>query len=126
MSTSRLYPGVPDDFEARIRILPPEEGGRKQPPYNGIRWDFRYALDKPACDYMYSDFYDPLTGNSWRELPLSLDEWLHARLSIFFEEARAFHQKKLRPGTSFYCVEGSHIVAEGTVTRITGLFEPRA
>ncbi|SHK69471.1 hypothetical protein [Hymenobacter psychrotolerans] len=123
----RVYKDLRDDFEARIRILTPEEGGRQLPPSNGMRWDFQYALDKPARCYMhlYPDFYDPTTNNSWRELPLPIDEWLYARLYFFSAEARAFHQQRIRCGTSFYCVEGSRIVAEGTVTRITGLFEER-
>ncbi|MBX0289354.1 hypothetical protein K3G63_02830 [Hymenobacter sp. HSC-4F20] len=120
----RLYSDYADDFEARVRLLRPEEGGRQLPPYNGIRWDFCYAHDQPMLRYMwlYPDFFDPGTGNSLRDgLPLPVDAWLHARIPIFLAAARPFHQPKLWPGTSFYYCEGSRVVAEGTVTRLTSL-----
>ena len=55
----RLYQ-VPDDFEAVIRIYSHEEGGRRTPPFNGIRWDFGYADDPPGSSiYMIMpDFFD--------------------------------------------------------------------
>ncbi|RSK44581.1 hypothetical protein [Hymenobacter perfusus] len=123
----RLYPEFSINFEACVRLLRPDEDGRQLPPYNGIRWDFSYAQDKPRVSYMwlYPDFFDPITGDSWREMPLPVDEWLHVRVAVILDEARPLHQSKIRAGTSFYYCEGSHIVAEGTVTRITGLFEPR-
>ncbi|MBG8553918.1 hypothetical protein [Hymenobacter guriensis] len=126
-SPYRLYPDFPIDFEARVRVLRPDEGGRQLPPYNGIRWDFSYAPVTSGVLHMmlYPDFYDPITGDSWREIPLPVDAWLHARVSVFSESARAFHQSRIRSGTSFYYCEGSRIVAEGTVTRLTGLLEPR-
>ncbi|RSK34499.1 hypothetical protein [Hymenobacter metallilatus] len=123
----RLHPEFPVDFEARVRILRADEGGRQQPPYNGIRWDFSYATATPRQFHMmlYPDFFDPITGNSWRELPVPVDEWLHVRVSVMLEHRRAFHQTRIRAGTSFYYCEGNRIVAEGTVTHIIGLFEPR-
>lgn len=64
--TFRLYPGVPDDFEARIRILAPEEGGRRSPARNGIRWDFAYADDAgtPELFMIWPDFRHA-EGDSW-------------------------------------------------------------
>ncbi|MCR5889829.1 hypothetical protein LRS06_19050 [Hymenobacter sp. J193] len=125
-SPYRLYADFAVDFEARVRVLQPDEGGRQLPPYNGIRWDFRYAQDDLKAIYrLYPDFFNPETGDSWPAGPLPVDEWLHARISIFSESARAFHQSRIRSGTSFYYCEGSRIVAEGTVTRLTGLLELR-
>jgi hypothetical protein len=124
----RLYNHLPDEFEARIRILTFEEGGRFTPAYNGIRWDFRYAQGEYSkqCFMLYPDFYDPDTGHSFGNVPLPANEWLYARLyGINPESQNRIHQQMARPGTSFYCCEGATIVAEGTVTRITGLFEPR-
>ena len=104
----RLYSDFPIDFEARVRVLRPDESGRQLPPYNGIRWDLSYAQDKPRRLYMwlYPDFFDPMTGDSWREMPLPVDEWLHARVSVLSEHMRAFHQARIRAGTSFYYCEG--------------------
>ncbi|WP_133272846.1 hypothetical protein [Hymenobacter radiodurans] len=125
----RLYDHLPDELEARIRILTPEEGGRTVPAYNGIRWDFRYAQGEYAKHHfmLYPDFYDPVTGASFRDEWLPVNEWLYARMYGINSKLRSsIHQKMARPGTSFYCCEGARIVAEGTITRITGLFEPRA
>jgi hypothetical protein len=129
LSATRLYDHLADEFEARIRIFPPEEGGRSTPALNGIRWDFRYAQGEYAKQYfmLYPDFYDPITGASFQGVLLPTNEWLYARMHCLNPEIRSnIHQKMVRPGTSFYCCEGAKIVAEGTITRITGLFEPRA
>jgi hypothetical protein len=96
----RLYEDLRDDFEARIRILTPEEGGRKLPTYNGIRWNFRYATanNNKHCFPIYPDFYYPATGDSWREeLPLPVNEWLFARMyNIESEHGRGVHQNFMR------------------------------
>jgi hypothetical protein len=49
-----------DDFEAMIRILPEEEGGRHTRPRNGIRWDICYAGDDPKDGIwmVWPDFLD--------------------------------------------------------------------
>jgi hypothetical protein len=127
-TTYHLFEDSLDDFEARIRILTNEEGGRYSWTYNGIRWDFRYAFDPKKLTYwlLYPDFYDADGSSFPRDHPLPAGEWLYARMYYFgTKEGRKFQQERVRPGTGFYCVEGSTIVAEGTVTRITGLFEDR-
>ena len=125
----RLYEGLLDVFEARIRILLPDEGGRKLPPYNGVRWNFRYAMGEESRHFypLYPDFYRPETGESWQKLlPLPVNEWLFARMYCIDNASRIqVHQMFVRPGTVFYGCEGSRIIAEGTVTRLTGLFEDR-
>lgn len=128
---TRLYAHLTDDFEARIRILSPNEGGRSTPAYNGIRWDFHYAQGEYAQGLLLfmlrPDFYDPASGASFRDIPLRVDEWLFARMYSVNSKIRShIHQKMVRPGTAFYCCEGPMIVAEGTVTRITGLFGAQA
>lgn len=128
-SATRLYDHLTDDFEARIRILPPEEGGRSTPALNGIRWDFRYAQGEHAEKHfmIYPDFYDSATGASLQDEWLPTNEWLCARMYILNHEIKDHtHQKMVRPGTSFYCCEGPTIVAEETVMRITGLFDAQA
>ena len=122
-----LYPDDIADFEARIRILTTEEGGKYRWTYNGIRWDFRYAFDPKKLVYwmLYPDFYDANGSSFPPDYPVPAGEWLYARMYCFSLTGRELHQELIRPGTSFYCVEGNRIVAEGTVTRITGLFEAR-
>jgi len=40
------------DFEARLRFLSPEEGGRKTPVRQGYRADFRYLDDPTGTAWM--------------------------------------------------------------------------
>ena len=119
---------VPDDFEAAIRIFSSEEGGRIRPPFNGVRWDFAYAEDPPAKELfmIHPDFHDE-NGDSLptdNALPIGVE--LRARMVVIIDEAREkIHRLRIREGVKFYCHEGSRRVAEGRVTRITGLFVER-
>lgn len=117
------------DFEAVIRLYPKAEGGRRTPAFNGTRWDFAYADDPvpPGSLYMiWPDFVGP-DGRSLppdRGLPVGAD--LPARMWVFADEMRAeVHRARVAPGVRFYCHEGPRRMAEGVVTRITGLFTPR-
>lgn len=122
----RLYPH--DDFEARIRIFSNAEGGRRSPVFNGIRWDFAYAEQYLADTrfMIWPDFLDE-TGNSRAsDDPLPVGEELLARMMIVVDEMREqVHRARLAPGVRFFCHEGGQRVAEGVVTRVTGLCEPR-
>jgi len=124
---NRLYQ-VPDDFEATIRIYSRAEGGRVSPPFNGIRWDFGYADDPPGSSiYMiYPDFFDE-NGNSLpTDVRLRVGVELRARMTVLSDNMRAeVHRSRIKEGLKFFCHEGNHRVAEGHVTRITGLFDER-
>lgn len=124
----RLY-AIPDDFEATIRTLTEAEGGRKTPPFNGIRWDFSYASDD-SSDQLYMiwpDFYGPSGDSLPTDSPLPLGVELHARMTVVVDEMREqVHRSRIRPGVEFYCHEGPHRVAVGRVTRVTGLPIARA
>ena len=113
--TFRLYPGVPDDFEARIRILAPEEGGRRSPARNGIRWDFAYADDAgaPELFMIWPDFRHAEGDSCATELPVG--EPLLAGLTVVNEVLRAgLHRERIRPGVRFHCHEGPRVVAVGS------------
>ncbi|KAF1054527.1 MAG: hypothetical protein GAK43_00810 [Stenotrophomonas maltophilia] len=124
---NRLYP-LADDFEARIRLYRAEEGGRRQPAVNGIRWDFAYADDTALTLYMiWPDFCDALGDSLPRDQPLPVGVELRAWMTVVNDEMRCtLHRQRLAPGTRFYCHEGPHRVAEGRITRLTGLFDPRS
>jgi translation elongation factor EF-Tu-like GTPase len=117
-----------DDFEAEIRILRFDEGGRRTAPFNGIRWDFNYAFELPTANlYMiWPDFFDALGVSRSYDRPLPIDVALPARMTIVVEAMRtAVHQKQIEVGTHFYCCEGPQRVAEGRVTKITGLHQQK-
>jgi len=116
-----------DDFEAVIRIFTPEEGGRRSPPANGIRWDFAYVDESPDVLYMIWPDFIAADGSSLPSDPLlPINVELTARMTIVNDAGRtAVHRGRIAPGLKFYCHEGPRRVAEGVVTRITGLFAPR-
>ena len=123
----RLYPH--DDFEATIRIYGATEGGRRTPAFNGIRWDFAYADDQPpvALYMIWPDFYAGPSGQHLpADQPLPVGIELSARMFVLMDEMRPeVHRERITPGVRFFCHEGSRRVAEGVVTRVTGLFTPR-
>jgi hypothetical protein len=118
-----------DDFEAVIRIYSAAEGGRSSPAFNSIRWDFAYAdqqHDDALC-MIWPDFLDAEGNSRLTDLPLPTGEELPARMVIVVDEMRErVHRSRIAPGVRFFCHEGRQRVAEGVVTRITGLFKPRA
>jgi hypothetical protein len=122
----RLYPC--DDFEATIRVYSAEEGGRRTPVYNGIRWDFAFAEDNPP-DTLYMiwpDFFAAGGRSLPTDQPLPVGVELSARMGVVMDEMRSVaHRDRIAPGVRFFCHEGRRRVAEGVVTRITGLFTPR-
>lgn len=118
----------PADFEATISILSTEAGGRINPPFNGIRWDFAYAADRDTDSLfmIWPDFFDQSGDSLPTDQPLPIGVDLPARMTIVVDEMRAeVHRHRIAVGTQFYCHEGRKRVAVGTVTKITGLFTER-
>ena len=76
---------------------------------------------------IYPDFYDERGDSLPTDRPLPLGIELQARMVVFNDELRTtLHRSRVTEGTLFYCHEGSKRVAEGRVTRITGLLAERA
>jgi hypothetical protein len=124
---TRLY-SIPDDFEAIIRILTSEEGGRLTPPFNGVRWDLSYAEDRPEDGLwmIWPDFFNLSNDSLPTDAPLPIGVELRARMTVLVDEMRkSVHRERVQVGTSFYCHEGSRRVAVGRVTKITGLLDER-
>lgn len=112
------------DFEAVIRITCEADGGRKTPPFNGVRWDFSYAEDDVFNQvYMiWPDFLSPSGRSLPTDAPLPVGVDIPARMKILDDQLREkIHRARISPGVTFYCHEGSRRVAFGRVTRITGL-----
>lgn len=118
-----------DDFEATIRILRKNEGGRQTPPRNGIRWDICYSGDDPkeTLWMVWPDFLDQAGESRPETEELPVDVPLRAKMLVLRDELRAeIHREKAKVGVRFYCHEGPRRVAEGVITKITHLFDERA
>ena len=119
---------VADDFEALIRIYSTAEGGRVSPAFNGVRWAFTYAENQPEDEIydVFPDFFEENGDSLPTNKPLPVGRELPARMVVVSDEMRAkLHRTRIREGVRFFCQEGRKRVAEGRVTRITGLFNER-
>lgn len=124
---TNLYLREPD-FEAEIAILTEEQGGRKMPPFNYIRWDFGYAEDNPlepkrnldAQIYMiWPNFLDDDGTPIEKGIPLI--GTYNARMHILVREMMDYHRKRILVGLKFNCHEGARIVARGVVTKLRAI-----
>ena|SRR5687767_11097311 len=117
-----------DHFEATIRILREDEGGRRTPSRNGIRWDLCYADDDPKDTLwmVWPDFLDQSGESRSEEEELPVDVPLPVKMFVLSETLHAeVHRRKAKVDARFYCHEGPKRVAEGVITKITHLFDER-
>lgn len=109
---------VPPDFEAVIRLFSTEEGGRRTPAFNGVRWDFDYKNNsRDLGSYMIWPEFLEETGESWpKDVPLPIGVEIRALMYILDDELReSAHRERLLPGVQFWVIEGSRRVGEGWV-----------
>jgi len=118
----QLY-GRNADFEAEITVLTAEQGGRKQLPDNGIRWDFAYPEDRPTDQiYMIHPYF-----LDDKRIPLPKGQKVFgtkiALMFILSERMIGYHRGKVFVGMPFQCREGRRVVALGKVTSLHALGE---
>lgn len=118
-------PRFPHDFEADLRFLSPEEGGRQGPVFQGYPPDMRYDGDTDAL-WMVRPIFLAADGTI---IPgdVPIRGKVSARMYIVVDEMRTtVHRQRLREGIKFFLHEGSHVVAEGVVTKIAALHQDRS
>jgi hypothetical protein len=109
------------DFEAEIRFLSKEEGGRESLPFQGYRCDLKYKEQEEKFVWMIWPAFLDEEGN---ELPQGqlVKQKSKANMYIINQELRkTVHQGKIREGVLFHLGKGQKIVADGKVTRILNL-----
>jgi len=110
----------PEDFKVKYRFYSESEGGRKQPPIQGLRSDFWYENENHTVKGIFMIW--PEFENENGELIESgivLNEGI-ARMWIINDDLRAYHQDRIRRGTKGYFMEGVRI-GECEVIEIIGL-----
>ena len=118
--------GRSPDFEVAYRFYKLEEGGRKDPPRQHVRWDFLYSGDDPAKDGI-SMVWPEFISEAGAVLPEGEVPYEgRARMFIVNPERVEFHRARITAGVRGYFVEGSHRIAECTVTNVLGLASPGA
>jgi len=94
--------GRAPDFRVTYRLFTAEEGGRKTPAYQHIRWDFRYE-DTKASWMIWPEFLDP-DGKMVPNGPFSPVG--QADMFIINPESLESHRPHVRPGQRGYFWEG--------------------
>lgn len=107
------------DFQVTYRLFSAEEGGRKIPASQGIRWDIRYAEDGGPHNWMvYPEFIDPdgFVVPNGPFAPVG-----RANMFILNPDLRTKHRQLIHPGTRGYFMEGSRRIGVWEVVQILGL-----
>jgi hypothetical protein len=120
-----MYNRAPD-FEAEVRFLTSEEGGRTGrygPVRQGYRCDIHWDDDSSDLLWMIWPLFLDVSG---QELPKGavIPPLSRAHFYIANDELkRTVHHQWLREGTLFHLSEGAHRVAACRVTKILSLHE---
>mgnify|MGYP001558373959 CR=1 FL=1 len=114
------------DFEAEVRFLTADEGGRQGPAMQGYRPDIHYDDDETDQLWMiWPRFIDDI-GQELQKGAV-IPSLARAHFYIINTELRStVHRARLREGVRFHICEGQHRVAACRVTKILSLHEDAA
>ncbi|GGG69673.1 hypothetical protein [Paenibacillus radicis (ex Gao et al. 2016)] len=114
----------PPDFRIRYRIHSEEEGGRKNPVFQGLRCDFAYDLDdisETSIFAIHPEFEDGY-GNIILDRNLPVPKQGTANMWILIPEMRReVHIHRINVGVVGYFMEGPRRVGQVEVIEIIGL-----
>ncbi|MFC6224476.1 hypothetical protein ACFP2F_14590 [Hymenobacter artigasi] len=115
--------GLVPDFRINYMLFSPEEGGRKTPHYQGIRWDFSYeneTIGKPNQVFL---IWPEFISDSSEILPENEAMPKHGLADMFIVNPafRAFHAQHIKVGMRGYFREGSSKIALCEVVEIFAL-----
>ncbi|GAA4369882.1 hypothetical protein GCM10023185_43910 [Hymenobacter saemangeumensis] len=112
--------GLPPDFRVSYSLFSPEEGGRKRPHYQHIRWDFSYEAiaTRNLLFMIWPEFITP-AGDM---LPEGVPMPQHGLADMFIisPHHREFHTRHIHRGLRGYLHEG-HRVGVCEVVEVLGL-----
>ena len=116
---------LPPDFQVRYRIYSAEEGGRKTPHFQHIRWDFAYEdeeISPPNKIFMIlPEFIEP-SGAVLPEGELIFSSGL-ANMYILNPAFRDFHGQHIRVGVKGYFREAGRRTGQCEVVEILALHQ---
>lgn len=123
MSGKKDYASIRYDFEARLRFLTKEEGGRQTSfVVQGYRPDFSYEDKVDELFMIWPVFVDEHGKPLEEDTEVFTDKPVNARMVIINEELRvSLHRSRIKEGVKFFVREAQRIVAEGVVTRVAEL-----
>jgi len=115
----------PPDFRVKYRLYSEEEGGRKNPTFQGLRCDFSYDGDdiqKTGIFAIHPEFEDEF-GNIILDKSLPVSNQGTACMWILFPEMRReVHVHRIVIGVIGYFMAGSRKMGQVEVIEILGLY----
>jgi len=111
----------PPEFEAEVRFLSPDEGGRRSPAVQGYRPDVHWDDDPSETLWM---IHPRFLASSGEELPdgTEIPQLCKAHFYLISTHVRhLLHQQWLHERARFQISEGRHCVAAGVVTKVSSL-----
>jgi len=115
--------GQPPDFIVEYLILTEEEGGRKTPPFQGVRWDFWYEHEENKDGWLFVIWPEFLeeSGRVITQMDKPVPTSGKAQMWIINDDMRKYHQGKIHVGMKANAHEGPRVVAKYVVTELAGL-----
>jgi hypothetical protein len=108
------------DFRVTYRLFTAEEGGRKMPAYQGIRWDFRYE-DKSIHTGIWMIWPEFLGLDGEVLPPGQIPDLGQANMFCVNKDSHTFHRQHIQPGVRGYFVEGARRMGVCEVVEVLGL-----
>jgi len=102
---------LPPDFRVTYSLFSAEEGGRKTPHFQHIRWDFSYEDEGIATRNQLFMIWPEFITPSGEMLPEGVPMPQHGLADMFMinPATRAFHCQYIRRGLRGYLHEGRRI-----------------
>lgn len=117
--------GLLPDFQVSYRLFSAEEGGRKTPHFQGIRWDFSYedeTIGKQKQVFLiWPEFVSDLGEMLPEDEPMPKQGL--ADMFIVNPAFRAFHSQHIKVGVRGYFREGFHKIGLCEVVEILALHQ---
>ncbi|MBJ6110214.1 hypothetical protein JAO73_14420 [Hymenobacter sp. BT523] len=116
---------LPPDFRVSYRIYSAEEGGRKKPHFQGIRWDFAYEdedISPPNQTFVIWPIFITPSGEMLPEGEPMPNSGL-ADMYILNSAFREFHSQHIKLGTRGYFREGGLNIGPCEVVEVLALHQ---
>ena len=117
--------GLFPDFQVSYRLFSAEEGGRKTPHFQGIRWDFSYEDETVGKLKQVFLIWPEFVSDSGEMLPEDepMPKQGLADMFIVNPAFRTFHSQHIKVGVRGYFREGSHKIGLCEVIKILALHQ---
>ncbi len=116
--------GFRADFRVKYRLRTLEEGGRRTPAFQGIRWDFCYKnQEAPFQYYMIWPEFEDEKGNIILSRGEPIPSMGTARMWVINDVRRPYHYDRVRIGVKCHFYEGGRKIADCEIIEVLDLIK---